>query len=168
MAYDKVTGLTVKQEKFCRQYVGPCKGNGSAAYRSVYNVKKMSVDAVGGEAWKLLAHPHVSRMIDRLRDEQKAQEAITVEEISAALRRAVDGAAAAEQWGASSQAALGLAKLAGLLVEKRQITADPGAEHLDAVATLAGVPRRQGADRDDGNVVELKQAACVDSASKGS
>jgi hypothetical protein len=128
----------------------------------------MSNESVWVAACRLLKKAKVKLMVDRLKAEYEAQEAITVEEISAALRRAIDGAAAAEQWGASSQAALGLAKLAGLLVEKREITGDSSADHLDAVATLAGVPKRQSADRDDDNVVELKQAACVGSASKGS
>jgi hypothetical protein len=160
--------LTIKQEKFCRHYVGPSEGNASAAYRAAYNTENCSASTINRKAKELIDNGKIAAMIGTLKAEYEAQEAITVEEISAALRRAIDGAAAAEQWGASSQAALGLAKLAGLLVEKREITGDSSADHLDAVATLAGVPKRQAADRDDDNVIELKQAACADSASKGS
>ena len=160
--------LTIKQEKFCRHFVGPSEGNASASYRAVYNTQNCSGPTINRNAKALLDSTKIATRINELKAEYESQEAITVEEISAALRRAIDGAAAAEQWGASSQAALGLAKLAGLLVEKREITGDSSAEHLDAVATLAGVPKRQSADRDDDNVVELKQAACVGSASKGS
>jgi hypothetical protein len=45
--------------------------------------------------------------------------------------------------------------LGGLLVEKRQLSGDLGAEHLAAVARLAAVPK---ATDDEDNVVELKQA----------
>jgi hypothetical protein len=82
----------------------------------------------------------VSLMVDRLKAEQADQNAITVEEITGALRRALEGAAAAGQWSAASQAALGLAKLGGLLVEKRQVSVDDAREHLDAVAQLANAP----------------------------
>ena len=168
MIGDGETRLTIKQERFARQYVGPCKGNAAAAYRAAGYSANMSNESVWVAACRLLKKAKVRLMVDRLKAEFEAQEAITLPEISAALRRAIDGAAAAEQWGASSQAALGLAKLAGLLVEKREITGDSSAEHLDAVATLAGVPKRGNADPDDDNVVELNQAVRVGTADEGS
>ena len=146
-------GLTIKQERFARQYLGPCEGNASAAYRASYAAGNMSEDAVHVNACRLLKNAKVTLMVERLKAEHAAHDAITLEEITGALRRAMDGAAAAGQWAAASTAALGLAKLAGLLIEKRQISADPGAEHLDAVAMLAGAPRSRS---DDDNVVELK------------
>ena len=149
--------LTLKQERFARYYVGECQGNASAAYRKAYNAEKMTDPTIAVKAYELLKNGKVADMVDRVKAEQAEHNAITVEEISGALRRALDGAAAAGQWSAASQAALGLAKLGGLLIEKRQISADDGAKHLDAVAALAGVPRKS--DEDD-NVVDLKQAAC--------
>ncbi len=132
--------LTIKQEKFARQFVGPCEGNASAAYRKAYSASNMSAEAIRVEACRLLDRPNVALMVDRLKAEQADQNAITVEEITAALRRAMEGAAAAGQWSAASQAALGLAKLGGLLVEKRQVSVDDAREHLDAVAQLANAP----------------------------
>lgn len=132
--------LTIKQEKFARQYVGPCEGNASAAYRAAYSADKMSDEAVHVAACRLLQNPKVALMVDQLKAEYAAQNAITVEEISGALRRAVDGASAAGQWSAASQAALGLAKLGGLLVEKRELSVDDARQHLDAVAELANAP----------------------------
>lgn len=132
--------LTIKQEKFARQFVGPCEGNASAAYRKAYSASNMSAEAIRVEACRLLDRPNVALMVDRLKAEQADQNAITVEEITAALRRALEGAAAAGQWSAASQAALGLAKLGGLLVEKRQVSVDDAREHLDAVAQLANAP----------------------------
>lgn len=132
--------LTIKQEKFARQYVGPCEGNASAAYRAAYNADKMSAETIHVKACELLKNGKVSVMVDRLKAEYAEQNAITIEEITAALRRAVDGAASAGQWSAASQAALGLAKLAGLLVEKRELSVDDTRAHLDAVSSLALQP----------------------------
>jgi phage terminase small subunit len=138
---DERPKLTIKQEKFARQYVGPCEGNASAAYRMAYNAEKMSDEAVHVAACRLLQNAKVSLMVDQLKAEQASQNAITVEEISAGLRRAVEGAVAAGQHSAATQALLGLAKLGGLLVEKRQVSVDDAREHLDAVAALAEVPK---------------------------
>ena len=147
--------LTIKQEKFCRHYVGPCEGNASDAYRAAYNTQNCSMSTINRKAKFELDKGKIGARIDVLKAEQAKNEAITVEEISGALRRALDGAAAAGQWSAASQAALGLAKLGGLLVEKRQLSGDLGAEHLAAVARLAAVPK---ATDDEDNIIELKQA----------
>ena len=132
--------LTIKQEKFARQYVGPCEGNASEAYRKSYAASNMSAEAIRVEACRLLERPNVSLMVDQLKAEQADQNAITIEEITAGLRRAAESAAAAGQQSAATQALLGLAKLGGLLVEKRQVQVDDAREHLDAVADLANVP----------------------------
>lgn len=147
--------LTIKQEKFCRALVSTAEGNASAAYRTAYNTENMKTATINRRATEMTQHGTIAARIEQLRAEYSDQEAITVEEISGALRRALDGAAEAGQWSAASQAALGLAKLGGLLVEKRQLSGDLGAEHLAAVARLAAVPK---ATDDEDNVVELKQA----------
>ena len=56
------------------------------------------------------------------------------------MRRAAESAAGAGQHSAATQALLGLAKLAGLLVEKRAVSIDDARDHLDAVSDLANVP----------------------------
>jgi phage terminase small subunit len=151
--------LTIKQEKFCRHFIGPCEGNASDAYRAAYNTQHCSMSTINRNAKALLDNNKIATRIDVLKAEYESQEAITLEEITGVLRRAVDGAAAAGQWSAASQAALGLAKLAGLLIEKRQISADPGADHLDAVAMLAGAPRSRP---DDDNVIPLQKTGSDD------
>ena len=132
--------LTIKQEKFCRSFIGPAEGNASAAYRNAYNADKMLASTVNRKAKELMDNGKITARLDALRAEYAEQNAITVEEITAALRRAVDGAATAGQWSAASQAALGLAKLAGLLVEKRELSVDDTRAHLDAVSSLASQP----------------------------
>tara|TARA_R110000787_G_scaffold122987_1_gene233902 strand:- start:90 stop:566 length:477 start_codon:yes stop_codon:yes gene_type:complete len=150
--------LTIKQEKFARQYVGPCEGNASEAYRKSYAASNMSAEAIHVAACRLLQNTKVALMVDQLKAEQADQNAITIEEITAGLRRAAESAAAAGQQSAATQALLGLAKLGGLLVEKRQVQVDDAREHLDAVAELATVPTSppiapiMAADRDDDHV----------------
>jgi len=139
--------LTIKQDKFCRAYVTTADGNAAEAYRTAYNAEKMKNATIHRRATELMQHGMVKARIDQLKAEINAQEAITVEEISSALRRAMDGAAAAGQWSAASQAAMGLAKLAGLLVEKRQVSVDD--DHLTAVQELADAPI------DDEKVVDI-------------
>jgi phage terminase small subunit len=149
--------LTIKQEKFSRQYVGPAEGNASEAYRKSYAATNMSAEAIRVEACRLLERPNVSLMVDQLKAEQANQNAITIEEITAGLRRAAESAAAAGHESAATQALLGLAKLGGLLVEKRQVSVDDARDHLDAVADLANVPTApivpiMAADPDDDHV----------------
>lgn len=132
--------LTIKQEKFARQYVGPAEGNASEAYRKSYAATNMSAESIHVTACRLLLNPKVALMVDQLKAEQANQNAITIEEITAGLRRAAESATAAGQHSASTQALLGLAKLGGLLIEKRQVQVDDQREHLDAVADLANIP----------------------------
>lgn len=127
--------LTIKQDKFCRAYVTTAEGNASEAYRTAYNAENMKNATIHKRSKELMHNGKITARIEQLKAELYSQEAVTVEEISGALRRAMDGAAAAGQWSAASQAAMGLAKLAGLLVEKRQVSLDD--DHLLAVQELA-------------------------------
>jgi len=150
--------LTIKQDKFCRAFVGPAEGNASEAYRTAYNAKNMLPSTINRKAKELMDNGKIAARIDELKAEHAHQNAITIEEITAGLRRAAEAAAAAGQQSAATQALLGLAKLGGLLVEKRQVSVDDAREHLDAVAELATVPTSppitpiMAPDRDDDHV----------------
>ena len=133
----KTPKLTIKQERFARKYVA--LGNASEAYRLVYNAENMKDASVWRKAKELLDNGKVAAMIDKIKSEQSDFQAITFEEIGGYLRRAVEGAAAAGQHGAASQAAVALGKLAGLYVEKQKLSVDDTREHLDAVRDLAEV-----------------------------
>ena len=130
--------LTIKQEKFARKYVAT--GNASEAYRRAYKTGNMTAPVIHKEACLLLQNPKVSVMVDELKAQHSDFQDITFEEIGGYLRRAVDGATAAGQHGAASQAAVALGKLAGLYVEKQKVSVDDAREHLDAVQTLADEP----------------------------
>ena len=149
--------LTIKQDKFCRAYIGPAEGNASEAYRTAYNTQNCSMSTVNRNAKALLDDSKIAARVDQLKAEQANQNAITIEEITAGLRRAAESAAAAGHESAATQALLGLAKLGGLLVEKRQVSVDDARDHLDAVADLANVPTApivpiMAADPDDDHV----------------
>ena len=139
--------LTPKQERFARKYV--VIGNASEAYRLVYNSENMKPATINRKAKELLDNGKIAAMIDKVKLEQSDFQAITFEEIGGYLRRAVDGATAAGQHGAASQAAVALGKLAGLYVEKQKVSVDDAREHLDAVQTLADEP-------DDGDELQKK------------
>lgn len=130
--------LTLKQEKFARKYVAT--GNASEAYRHAYKTASMAAPTITREACVLLQNPNVATMVDELKAQHSDFQDITFEEIGGYLRRAVDGATAAGQHGAASQAAVALGKLAGLYVEKQKVSVDDAREHLDAVQTLADEP----------------------------
>jgi len=132
--------LTLKQEKFARKFVLN-GGNASQAYRDSYNCANMSEKTIGRTAHALARENHkVAAKIEEIKQQQSDFQAITFEEIGGYLRRAVDGATAAGQHGAASQAAVALGKLAGLYVEKQKVSVDDAREHLDAVQTLADEP----------------------------
>lgn len=59
--------LTYKQEEFAKKIVEGM--NQADAYRSTYNAKKMSDNAVYREASLLVAHPKVAQRINELREE---------------------------------------------------------------------------------------------------
>ena len=132
--------LTIKQEKFARQYVGPCDGNASAAYRAAYNAENMTDNVVHVKACELLKNGKVSVMVDELKALNAEAQAITIEEITGGLRRVAAAASGAGQHSAAAQALVALAKLGGLMVEKRAVSVEDTRQHLDAVAELATTP----------------------------
>lgn len=60
------TGLTEKQEKFCREYLKTL--NASEAYRRVYNCDRMKPTSIERKAAELVASPSVSARLDYLRE----------------------------------------------------------------------------------------------------
>ena len=130
--------LTIKQELFARHYVKN-GGNASEAYRSAYKADNMAQTTISRNAHELLKNSKVAAMVDRVKSETEGFQAITFEEIAAGLRAAADGARAAGQHSAASQALVALGKLAGLYVEKQKLSVDDTREHLNAVRDLAEV-----------------------------
>jgi len=76
--------------------------------------------------------------LDELRAKADQYTEITLEEVSAALRTALEMALESGQSSAATQAAMGLGKLGGLVTDRQRIeTVDEGQAHLDALRELA-------------------------------
>lgn len=113
-------GLTEQQEKFCRVFVET--GNASEAYRQSYKAEKMSANAIGVEASRLLDIPKVTLRLNQLRESHTKRHAITVDTLLEKLNRVYDvamdtGSDAAPrpaQAAAATGAVMAQAKLLGL------------------------------------------------------
>jgi phage terminase small subunit len=107
-------GLTEQQEKFCRVFVET--GNASESYRQSYKADKMSANAIGVEASRLLDIPKVTLRLNQLRETHQKRHAITVDTLLEKLNTVFTTALAADtpQSSAAVQAVMGQAKLLGL------------------------------------------------------
>jgi len=106
-------GVTEQEEKFSRAFVET--GNASEAYRQSYKSDKMSVNALGVEASRMLDRPRVALRIKQLREKHSVRHNVTVDSIVAELEEARQMAlnAATPQTSAAVAASMGKAKLYG-------------------------------------------------------
>ena len=132
--------LTPKQEAFAVEYVGT--GNASKAYRRAYNATNMKSSKIHSRASELLKHGGIAARVAQLKVHLAADNEVTFGEVAAALRASNKAAMEAGQHSAAVSACMGLAKLGGLLVEKRRVSIDDsGQSCLDTVTTLANAPK---------------------------
>lgn len=81
--------LTQKQEMFARAIV---EGKNQAdAYRSSYNAKKMSDNAIYREASLLMSNPNIAQRINELRDQLAKTTIMTAQERLEYLTRVIKG-----------------------------------------------------------------------------
>ena len=107
-------GVTEQEEKFSQAFVET--GNASEAYRRSYKSDKMSVNAIGVEASRMLDRPRVALRISQLREKHSKRHNVTVDSLVAELEEIKNVALSAEtpQSSAAVAAVLGKAKLMGL------------------------------------------------------
>lgn len=107
-------GVTEQEEKFSRVYVET--GNASESYRQSYKSDKMSINAIGVEASRMLDRPRVALRISALRNVHAKRHNVTVDSLVAELEQIKQIALAAEtpQTSAAVSAVMGKAKLTGL------------------------------------------------------
>lgn len=109
--------FTKRQQKFIQLYVYQDLSNTECAHRAGYAHP-------GSTSTLILNHPKYLHVQDRIRDlqegEQKRYE-ITFEKVARDLRVIRDAAVEDGSYGAAVQAELGRAKLAGLMVEKKEV-----------------------------------------------
>lgn len=145
-----MSGLTEKQEAFARAYVEV--GNATEAYRRAYDAENMSVEAIYVEACRLLQHPKVSLKVDALKAKHQKRHEITIDKLTEWLQEALNKAMA-EPKGASAavSAVLGIGKLHGLVVDKKEVTrkrdaTDLSLEELYAIAGMGRAGDHTAAD----------------------
>lgn len=114
--------LTPKQEAFAKAYVET--GNASEAYRQAYAPKKMSESAIKVEASRLLKHPNVALTLEQIQAEARDRHGITVDTIVDMLLEDRKMAHTNRQAGSAVAASMGLAKICGYLVDKKQVSGD--------------------------------------------
>ena len=128
--------LTPKQDDFCHKFLE--LKSASAAYKASYNAANSKPETVHRCATDLLNNPKIAARLDELRAKADQYTEITLEEVSTALRTALDMALDSGQSSAATAAAMGLGKLGGLVTDRQRIeTVDEGQAHLDALQELA-------------------------------
>jgi phage terminase small subunit len=110
--------ITPKQEVFACAYVET--NNASDAYRRAYNCEKMQPQSIHVNACKLLKDTKVALRIEELRQIHAQRHGVTVDSLTKMMRDAYD-LAMNGQPAAAVSAVLGMAKLHGLIVEKKHV-----------------------------------------------
>jgi phage terminase small subunit len=112
--------LTPKQEGFCLSYIET--GNASEAYRRNYNAANMKPETLVVKASELLKNGKVAAMVEQLKTVHAERHNITVDSM---YKNAIDKAYEHDQINTVVTAIGGLAKLHGLLVDKKLHGNDP-------------------------------------------
>lgn len=113
--------LTPKREAFVIAFHE--LGNQAEAYRRAYCAKNMSDNAIYVEACRLLQDPRVALRLQELQKQGEEQHQVTVGSITDMLTKAYEKGEG-DPKGASAMvtAAMGLAKLHGHIVDKKEVT----------------------------------------------
>lgn len=75
--------LTLKQEKFCQEYI--ITGNASEAYRRSYNASKMKSTTINEKASRMLSQDNISARVEQLKGELDNKFEITKEKLGKLL-----------------------------------------------------------------------------------
>ena len=114
--------ISEKQKTFCRLHHANPKKTEAWAYRKAgYTGKGAEVSAC-----KLLKIPKIMEYMDSLREKTQKKYEVTVDSIMAELNDAKQFAYDCESPAAVNQAIMGKAKVAGLLIEKKEVTGGDG------------------------------------------
>ena len=125
--------LTAKQEALAQASLE--HDTKSDAYRDAYDTENMTGKQINEEACVAFAIPKVARRVKELQEAAMERHETTVDSITTKLSAAYKVAHKNEQPAAMTGAALGEAKLHGLLIEKREVTvttADLPDDEIDA------------------------------------
>jgi phage terminase small subunit len=110
--------LTAKQEKFVQAYLKT--GNQRTAYTQAYQPKGWKVESIDQTACRLLKNVKVHSRLKEMQERAASKTVVTVEKITEMLNNAYSLACKNGQTGPAVQASMGLAKIHGLVVDKRE------------------------------------------------
>lgn len=116
--------LTEKQEKFCQKYIE--LGNASEAYRESYDASNMKDTTINRKAKELIDNGKITARIAELQEEHRERHDITVDSLTQML---IEDRQLAYQVGNPSAAVAavnGIAKLHGLVIDKKSHTGKDG------------------------------------------
>ena len=150
---NEVENLTVKETRFCQEYASSESSNSaSEAYRAAYSCENMNNASIRKEASRLLAKPRLATKIQRLRDSTAKRCELNADSIIIKLEAAYQLAMANDQTAAAVQASMGMAKVAGLIVDKRR-DETPGTKNPDEIE--ADIARMINGIRNSGNPADI-------------
>lgn len=113
-------GLTLKEEAFCQSYIQ--SGNAEDAYRASYKTANMNPNTISNESNVLLRKAHICKRLAELRDLSSRVAVYGLNEAMGEAKKAFDLAIKTNSPAAMVSAVTLRAKLAGILVEKREVT----------------------------------------------
>ena len=115
--------LTPKQEGFCLSYIET--GNASEAYRLNYGVEKMKPESVNRMAAELLNNLKITSRLAELQKGHQERHNITIDSLTDRYNKAETFAYSRGNPAAVVSSITALARLHGLIVDKKQIGGDP-------------------------------------------
>lgn len=129
--------LTPKQEAFAQAYVET--GNASEAYRRTYDVASdCKPNTIEKRACELLKNGKVTGRVEALQVKHAKRHDVTVDSITAMLKEDRELARKNDQASAAVSAAMGLAKLHGLIIDRSKVDLTSHEEALEQLRKLAG------------------------------
>ena len=131
--------LTPKQEAFVQAFVET--NNASEAYRRAYAAARMKTTTVHQRAHDVMAKPAVVARIEALRAAHRQRHEVTVDILTEMLKADRELARLEKRPDAAINAVLALAKLHGLIVDKKKVDVDANHQHHHTVEPVSDSAR---------------------------
>lgn len=112
--------LTVKQEMFAMKYM-EC-GNASEAYRCAYDARNMKNETIHVKACELLSRDKIKVRVEELKAENQKRHNVTIDYLTDEIKEAIQMAKEGKDASNLRGGAMDLAKLHGLLVDKKDVS----------------------------------------------
>ncbi len=122
--YNKMSGLTQKQEWFCLAYIET--GNASEAYRMAYDAGRMKDATIHKRASELMADGEIAGRVSELRKPAVEAAMMTLSGHLTTLAELRDAAKTAEDYDAAIRAEVKRGEASGFYVERKE-AGKPGA-----------------------------------------